>query len=247
MGVPGQSFFETADLLVQYLNEHLDSVTIQMVACADINDYQTKLRNGDFDATIINGPQLLEAEHHGYRVVGRITDDSRTVIFVHKDSGIRQFGDIPGHTIALPGNNTLSGTIMPLLYLYRHGVDVKHLRRLYVGSFDSDILSVYLGHASMGTVWKPEWQMILQQRPEIARKLEARWESPPIINAGLLFRLSTRRELTEKVAGLFFQIGKDEEGRRALRRLNITGFERADSSSFRPMEAVLREYESVIQ
>jgi hypothetical protein len=38
----------------------------------------------------------------------------------------------------------------------------------------------------------------------------------------------------------------DEEGRRALQRLNISGFEPADSSSFRPMEAFLREYNAVI-
>lgn len=248
LGVPGQSFYETTDLLVQYLNAHLDSVTIQTVACSGIDDYQSKLRSGYFDLTVINGPQLLGAERNGYRVIGRIADDSRSVIFVHKDSGIHQFTDIRGHTISLPGKTTLSGTMMPLMYLYHQGVDVNGgLRRQFVPSFESAMLEVYLGHASLGATWKPAWEMYLKRRPELGSKLEVRWETPALVNAGVLFRFSIDSGLARKLAGLFFQMGKDEEGRRALQRLNISGFEPADSSSFRPMEAFLREYEAYIK
>jgi phosphonate transport system substrate-binding protein len=247
-GVPGQGFYETTDLLVQYLNDHLGGVTVQTVACGSVDDYQAKLRDGYFDFTIINGHQLLGAEHNGYRVVGRITDDSRTVIFVHKDSGIHQFSDLRGRTISIPGKNTLAGAMMPLLFLYRQGVDVNGgLRRTYVPSFESAMLNVYLGHASVGTTWKPMWTMFLKERPEIASKLEARWETPPLVNAGMLFRLSIDSNLASRLAGLFFQMGKDEQGRRALQRLNISGFSPADSTSFRPMEAFLKEYEAVIR
>lgn len=246
-GVPGQGFYETTDLLVRYLNDHLDSLTIQTVACGNIDDYQAKLRNGYFDLTVINGRQLLAAEHSGYIVVGRITDDSRTVIFVHKDSGIHQFSDLRGRTISIPGKNTLAGAIMPLMYLYRQRVEVNGgLRRLYAPSFESAILNVYLGHASVGTTWKPMWEMYLRQRPEIASRLEARWVTPPLINAGMLFRSSVPNDLVTKVAALFFRMRTDEQGRRALQRLNITGFEPADSNSFRPMETFLREYDAVI-
>src|SRR5580700_2053837 len=85
MGVPGPSFYEATDLLVQYLNNHLDSVKVQTVACAGIDEYQEKLHNGYFDLTVINGQQLLGAQRNGYRVVGRIADDTKTVIFVNKD------------------------------------------------------------------------------------------------------------------------------------------------------------------
>jgi phosphonate transport system substrate-binding protein len=247
LGVPGQSFYETTDLLVRYLNDRLDSVSIQTVACSGIEDYETRLRDGYFDLTIINGPQLLGAERNGYRVVGRIADDARTVIFVHKDSGIRQFSDVRGHTISLPGKNTLSGTMMPLLYLYRQGVDVNGgVHRAYVPSFESAMLQVYLGHASLGTAWKPAWEMYLKERPEIGSKLVVRWETPPLINAGLLFRDSMNSGVAARLAGIFFETGRDEQGRRALQRLNISGFKPADSNSFRPMEAFLREYQAVI-
>jgi hypothetical protein len=42
-------------------------------------------------------------------------------------------------------------------------------------------------------------------------------------------------------------MNKDEQGRRALQRLNISGFEPADSTTFRPMEAFLREYDEKIK
>lgn len=247
MGVPGQSFYETTDLLVQYLNDHLDSVMIQTVACSGIEDYEAKLRQGYFDLTFINGPQLLGAERNGYRVVGRIADNSQSVIFVRKDSGIHQFKDVSGHTISLPGKTTLSGSMMPLLFLYRHGVDVNgRLRREYVPSFESAMLEVYLGHAAIGTAWKPAWEMYLKQRPELASKLEVQWVTPPLVNAGVLFRVTTNSRLIAKVAGLLFGMGNDEQGRRALQRVNISGFAPADSISFRPMEAFLKEYNAVI-
>ena len=247
LGVPGKSLYETTELLVRYLNDHLDSVKIQTVACSSIDDYQEKLRNGYFDLTVINGPQLLGAEHNGYRAVGQISDVSKAVILVHKDSGIHRFSDIRGQTISLTGKNSLTGTIMPLMFLYRQGIDVNGaLRRIYAPSFEAAILNVYLGHSSMGAVWKPAWEVYLRQRPEIGSKVEARWETPPLVNAGILLRMSIDSTLGTKISRLFFQMNADEEGRRALQRLNISGFEPADSSSFRPMEAFLREYNAVI-
>lgn len=246
-GVPGQSFYETTGLLVQYLDQRLDSVTIQAVACTSIGEYEEKLRARYFDLTIINGQQLLGAEHNGYRVVGRIADDARAVIFVNKDSGIHRFSDLRGHTISLPGDTTLSGTMMPLLFLYRHGVDVNgSLRRQLVPSFESAMLNVYMGRSSLGTAWKPAWEMYLRQRPEIAARLQVRWETPPLVNAGVLVRSSMDPRLAGKLAGLLFQMHSDEEGTRALQRLNISGFEPADSNAFRPMEAFVQEYEAAI-
>ncbi|HEV3412585.1 MAG TPA: phosphate/phosphite/phosphonate ABC transporter substrate-binding protein [Puia sp.] len=247
LGVPGKSLYETADLLVRYLNDHLDSVKIQTVACSGMDDYQEKLRNGYFDLTVINGPQLLGAEHNGYRAVGQISDASKAVILVHKDSGIHRFSDIRGQTISLAGKNSLSGAMMPLMFLYRQGIDVNGaLRRIYAPSNEAAILNVYLGHSSMGAAWKPAWEIYLRQRPEIGSKVEARWETPPLVNAGILLRMSIDSTLGTKISRLFFQMNADEEGRRALQRLNISGFEPADSSSFRPMEAFLREYNAVI-
>jgi len=248
MGVPGPSFYEATDLLVQYLNSHLDSVTIQTVACAGIDEYLEKLHNGYFELTIINGEQLLGAQRNGYRVVGRIADDTKTVIFVNKDSSVYEFGDIQGHTICLPGQHTLSGTMMPLLYLYQQGVNVNGgLHRLYVPTFESAMLNVYLGHAALGATWKPMWEMYLKQRPELGSKLEARWETPPLVNAGILLRVTIDTALAAKLAGLFFRMNKDEQGRRALQRLNISGFAPADSNTFRPMEAFLRDYDESIK
>jgi phosphonate transport system substrate-binding protein len=89
--------------------------------------------------------------------------------------------------------------------------------------------------------------MYLKERPEIAGKLEARWETPPLINAGLLLRRTIDPPLAAKLAGLFFQMKMDDQGLRALQRLNLSGFEAADSDDFRPMEAFLREYDAYIK
>ena len=92
--------------------------------------------------------------------------------------------------------------MMPLIYLYQQGVDVNGgLRRLYVPTFESAMLNVYLGHASLGATWKPMWEMYLKQRPELGSKLEARWETPPLVNAGILFRVTIDSALAQSWPG----------------------------------------------
>ena len=127
-GAPSLAYYETTDLLIKYLNTHLETVHIRTVACTSVEDYEDKLRKGFFDFTAINGPQLVIAGQHGYTIVGRIADDYRSLILANKDSSVRTFADCRDKTIALTGNRILAGSLMPLMFLREQGVDVnKHL------------------------------------------------------------------------------------------------------------------------
>jgi len=246
-GAPSLAYFETTDLVVKYLNAHLDSVQIRTVACTSVEDYEDKLRKNYFDFTVINGPQLITAWQNGYTVVGRIADDYHSVIFANKDSGINGFTDCNGRSVALTGSRILAGSVMPLMYLYEHGVDVnKTITRLYCPSYESVLMDVCLGRCAIGAVWSTSYSNFQRQRPDLAARLDIKWTTPSLPSSGILFKRTLDSNLIQKITGLLLQLQSDQQGRAALRRIGIGGFEKADTNSYQPLKEFLKKYDSLI-
>jgi ABC-type phosphate/phosphonate transport system substrate-binding protein len=246
-GVPAVPYYDAANAIAGYLNERLDGTRVRAVACISVEDYENKLRNGYFDFTVINGPQLLMAEERGYTVVAKIAEEYRSMIVVNKDSAVHGFADLRNRTICLGGRRIMAGDVMPLLFLYKHGVDVnKRLKRLYSPSYESALMNVCLGRCSVGAVWGTAYRNFCNRRPELASRLSVKWVTPSLASAGLLLRWDVNRELSKKLAGLFCRMGEDTEGRRALKLMGLRPLEPADSSMYLPMKKMLREYDELI-
>jgi len=246
-GAPSLAYYETTDLLINYLNAHLDTVHVRTVACSSVEDYEDKLRKGFFDFTAINGPQLVIAGQHGYTVVGRIADDYRALILANKDSSINTFADCRDKTIALTGNRILAGSLMPLMFLHQKGIDVNnHLKRLYSPSYESVLLDVCLGKCALGAVWTTSWENFQRKRPDLASRLEVKWTTPSLPGTAVLFRKDVNPELIKTIASLLFNLQKNEQGRQALQRVGIGRFEPADSTTYRPVKEFLRKSDSLI-
>lgn len=246
-GAPSLAYYEIADPTMKYLNAHLDSLHVRTVACTSVEDYEDKLRKGFFDFTVINGPQLVTAEQSGYTVVGKIADDYHALIFVNKDSGIDDFRDCNDRTIALTGNRILAGSVMPLLYLYDHGVDVNnHLKKLYSPSYESVMLDVCLGKCAIGAVWSTPYETFQRKRPDLASRLQVKWTTPSQASSAILFRRNVNRDVAQKIAQLLFGLSGNEQGRKALQRIGISRFEPADSTTYLSMKKFLRKYDSLI-
>ena len=133
-GLPNLSSYGDCDLFIKYLNKNLSKARIRVLACLNADDYLNKLKKRAFDFTIINGSLVLDAEQNGYSIVGKMGDDDkyRSVIFVRKDSAINKFSDLTGKTLTTSGPNALAGTMMPLFFLYKNGVNVKKTLNVYM-------------------------------------------------------------------------------------------------------------------
>jgi phosphonate transport system substrate-binding protein len=245
-GAPSLAYFETTNLVIKYLNAHLDSVQVRTVACTSLEDYEDKLRRGYFDFTVINGPQLLTATQHGYTIVGRIADEYRAVIFSNRDSGIQTLADCRDRTIALTANRVLAGSVMPLMWLYEKGVDVGGLKKLYSPSYESVLLDVCLGKCAMGAVWTTSYENFRRKRPDLASRLEEKWTTPSMASSAILFKNGANQQVAGRIAALLFQLKSDEAGRQALERVGIGSFIAADSTAYTPLKRFLRKYDSLI-
>ncbi|MES1226598.1 MAG: phosphate/phosphite/phosphonate ABC transporter substrate-binding protein, partial [Bacteroidota bacterium] len=212
-------------------------------------EYNQKLDQKYFDFKITNGQRALESEKNGYSIVGKASDDDsyRGVILVNKDSSINNIADLKNKTIASPGEAALAGHMMPMLYLYKNGLNVKtDFRVLYSSSFESAILNIYLGKCSAGFSWISNWNSFIKRRPEIGSRVALQWKTPALINTAILFRNDMDSATTTELRSLLFSLNKSTEGRKALDPIGFTGFEFADSSTYLPVKTFLLEYNSVL-
>jgi phosphonate transport system substrate-binding protein len=248
-GLPNLSSYGDCDLFIKYLNKNLSKAKIRILACSNADDYLDKLKKRAFDFTIINGSLVLDAEQNGYTIVGKMGDDDkyRSVIFVRKDSAINKFSDLAGKTLTTSGPNALAGTMMPLFFLYKNGVNVKRdIKRLYAPSFESTIMNVYLGRCSAGASKRAIAMDMLKQRPEIDSKLIIKWETPPLINNALFIRNDMDTLTAGELTKLIFTLQDNEEGRKALIPLDVSKFEKATSETYKPLKEFLAEYNAVM-
>jgi len=248
-GLPNLSSYGDCDLFIKYLNKNLSKAKIRVLACLNADDYLNKLKKKAFDFTIINGSLVLDAEQSGYSIVGKMGDDDKycSVIFVRKDSGINKFSDLAGKTLTTSGPNALAGTMMPLFFLYKNGVNVKRdIKRLFAPSFESTIMNVYLGRCSAGASKRAIAVDMLKQRPEIDSKLIIKWETPPLINNALFFRNDMDTLTASVLTKLIFTLQNSEEGRKALVPLDVSKFEKATSQTYKPLKEFLTEYNAVM-
>jgi phosphonate transport system substrate-binding protein len=113
---------------------------------------------------------------------------------------IDDFLDLKGKSIAAIKRPALQGYMLPMLYLFKKGLNVnKDVKLKYLESFESVILNIYLGKCSAGFTATNGWHLFIKKRPEMASKVVLKWVTPPTPGNTLL----VRNRVNEKTA---FQI-----------------------------------------
>jgi phosphonate transport system substrate-binding protein len=248
-GFPSFSYCEHAELVVKYLNKNLSGAHIIVKAFSNWEEYVSYLNQNKFDITLVNGMVALAATNKGYSIFGKIMDDSQfvSVIFTRKDADIEKVSDFKGKTISLTPSRMIPGTMMPLYYLYQHGLTVNsEMKKVNVASFESAIISTYLGKSEAGVCMKRNWEVYIRDHPEVLSIVELKWETPPLVNNALLIKKTTDEKITAQLRSLFFSMHTTTEGKAALNRLDISGFEKATRDNYKPMLDFIRSYDSVI-
>jgi phosphonate transport system substrate-binding protein len=248
-GVPTQAYYETHTAFVNYLNEHLQDIHLQIVASSDFSIYVDKVNKGVFELAIANGIMALDSNHIGYSVACESVGEEPNagVILVHKDSSINNFLDLKGKTIATPGSPALPGHMFQMLYLFKKGLNVnRDIKLKYLESFESVILNIYLGKCSAGFTAINGWRSFLKKRPEIASKVELKWVTSAAPGNTVLIRNTVNEKTASHIKNLILTMNNNEEGRKALSDLGYTKFVAADNNTYLPLRNFLKEYKELI-
>ena len=230
-----QRLFTVFGPLTDYLSDNIPNARFQLEASRNYAAYDKKLYSGQFHFSLPNPFQTINSIAKGYQVFAKMGDDDnfRGIILVRKDSGIEEVTDLKGKSVSYPAPTALAATMMPQYYIQTHGVDVMtDLDNQYVGSQESSIMNVFLKQTAAASTWPPPWKALIKERPELAEQLEIKWQTPPLINNGLVARKDIDPFLIEQVKELLIHLHEHEEGQKILQRMELSKFESADNSNY---------------
>lgn len=245
-----QRLFEVYQPLVDYLNRRLNGPILKLEASRDYPTYDERLFSGQFQFALPNPYETLESLKHGYRVFAKVANDDgfRGIILVRKDSGIERVTDLRGKAVSYPAPSALAATMLPQWYLQSHGLEVlREVENRYVGSQESSIMNVYLGHTAAGATWPTPWREFVRQRPELAEALEVKWATDSLPNIGVVAREDVPPALVAQVRDLLLGLEGDPEGRTVLEPTGLGAFAAAENAAYEPVRKFIHDFESAIR
>ena len=245
-----QRLFVVFGPLVEYLSKHIPEVSFKLEASRNYAAFDKKLYAGEVEFALPNPFQTVNSLDKGYRVFAKMGDDHnfRGIILIRKDSGIEQVVDLKGQAVSYPAPSALAATMMPQYYLQTHGVDVlNELDNRYVGSQESSIMNVFLGHTAAGSTWPPPWISLSKERPQLAAELVVKWQTPALPNNGVVVRSDVSEKVVEKVSNLLINLDKDQSGRDILTRMGLSAFVVADATTYQPVRDFIKKFTATVR
>lgn len=236
--------------IADYLGAHVPGVRFKLEASRNYEEFDKKLYAGYFDFAMPNPYQTVRSLKHGYRVFGKMGDDEnfRGIILVRKDSGIREVTDLRGKKVSYPAKSALAATLQPQHYLQTHGIDInRDIENVYVGSQESSIMNVYLGHVAAGATWPVPWITFQKEHPDMASQLEVKWQTGTLQNNGWVVRRDVPEALARRVGELLFSLQQSAEGRKLLERIPVSRFEPATEETYKPVREFLEMFSRTVR
>jgi phosphonate transport system substrate-binding protein len=231
--------------IVEYLNHNIKGVHIHLEASRDYAGFDQRMKDRHFEFALPNPYQTVRAIDHGYHVFAKMGDDSnfRAILLLRRDSNIRELSELKGKKISYPAKTSLAPTLLMQYYLHQHGFNANNdMQNLYVGSQESSMVNAYLGNVAAGATWPIPWLAFQKDHPEMAQKLEMRWQTEPFINCGLVARNDVPPELVSRIGELLTHLHETKAGRALLARLPLSRFEPADDANYDLVRAFIAKY-----
>ena len=229
-----------ADLLSQALLIPVDTfVSTNFVGLVEA------VGTGRVDIGLFGPAALVQAmDVHGAEVilasVRRGSTTYRAQFNVRCDSGITEFEQLRGGTIAFVDPGSASGYQFPFVTLSQtHGINPDtEMTSIFAGSHDAAALAVYLGDVDVavtfgGSPGSDGRETIEADFPDVKDVVCILGFSDDIPNDGTVVRSGLDPELVEQITQAMIDLASTEEGQELTQALfNVTGFARIDASAY---------------
>jgi len=242
--------FEVYAPIIDFIDAQLPDVELKLEASRNYEEFDKKLYSGHFDFAMPNPYQTLRSLDYGYRIFGKMSDDEdfRGIILVRKDSGIHQVSDLKGKVVSYPAKTALAATMMTQQYLHTHGININtDIENRYVGSQESSIMNVLLGHAAAAATWVIPWKAFNTEHPEQAAQLEVKWKTESLLNNGWVVRNDVPSEVVAQFSQQLFSLQDTEAGEKMLATVPVSRFEPADNDTYAPVKAFLENFNKTVR
>jgi len=200
---------------------------------------------GRVDIGLFGPAALVQAmDVHGAQVIlasqRRGSTTYRAQFNVRCDSGITEFEQLRGKTIAFVDPGSASGYQFPFVTLKStYGIDPDtEMTAIFAGSHDASALAVYNGDVDVsvtfgGSPGSDGRETIMADFPDAKEVICILGFSDFIPNDGTVVRKGLDPELVEQITQAMIEIAETEEGRELTNALfNVTAFARIDASAY---------------
>jgi len=245
-----QRLFKTFNPLLRYLSKNIQGVGFKLETSKNYASYDKKLALKVFEFALPNPYQTVLAIDNGYNVFAKMADDEsfKGIILIRKDSAITEIQDLLGKAISYPAPTALAATMMPQYFLQQNGINIlKDIDNHYVGSQESSIMNVFVGTTVAASTWPPPWLALIKERPELAEQLIVKWQTPHLINNGLIARKDVPAKIIDEVRGLLISLHKTTEGREIIQKMELSSFETADNGSYDIVRSFLHDFNEKVR
>ncbi len=236
--------------LVDHLNSRLAGARLTLEASRDYASYEKKYRDRKPGFILPNPWQTLQAMKAGYHVLAMAGEpgDFRGILVVLEDSSLRSPRDLKGKAVSYPAPTALAACMMPQYCLHRSGLDItRDLENRYVGSQESSMMNVVLGHTAAGATWPPPWRAFQREHPREAATLRVFLETEPLVNNSVMVRDDMPPVLRDQVRKLLFELPESAEGRAILAGMETARFLPASDPDYDVVRTYVERFEREVR
>jgi phosphonate transport system substrate-binding protein len=157
-------------------------------------------------------------------------DNSSTyhgLIFVRKDSGIRNARGMKGKRFAFVDKATTAGFLLPLAYFHDNGIpDYKtYLKETYFAGTHEDVIYDVLNRkADVGAAKNTVFERLANADPRIPAELVVLTRSPDVPENGLALRKDIDPSLRGRVKEALLNMDRDPDGKKVLEQFGAKRF-----------------------
>jgi phosphonate transport system substrate-binding protein len=160
------------------------------------------------------------------------------LIFVRKDSGIRNVNDMKGKRFAFVDKATTAGWLLPLYYFKTNGIEDYRtfLQEVYfTGTHEGAIYDVLDKNADIGAAKNTVFDRLALKDKRISQELLILTRSPNVPANGLCVRKDLDDTLKTKLKETLLNMDQDAEGKKVLKDFGALRFIATTEADFAPV------------
>jgi len=205
----------------------IDNFSSKNMDGAFFGSFTYTLAHAKLGVEVLARPENLEgiSSYHG-------------LIFVRKDSGIRNAKDMKGKRFAFVDKATTAGYLLPLEYFHENNISnyKTYFRETYfTGTHEDTIYDVLDGKADIGAAKNTIYRKLEDADPRIRKDLLILKKSPEVPENSLALKKDIEESVRNKLKEVLLNMQNDPEGIDILKQFGAKRFIETTNKDFEPV------------
>jgi len=233
--IPEQNIFaqrERYKPLATYLSNRV-GVNIELVSLSRYGNLISNFVSNNLDGAFFGSfTGALAQKKLGVEALARpeYPDGTSTyhgLVFVRKDSGIKNAHDMKGKRFAFVDKATTAGWLLPLYYFKTEGINDPRSwlgETYFTGTHEGAIRDVLDRKADIGAAKNTVFYLLAAEDPRITSELTILTKSPNVPENALCVRRNLEASIKTKLKEVLLNMDHDEEGKKVLEHFGAARF-----------------------